>query len=167
MTRSRRALATSALAAAGLVLSGCAGTVAMQPAPAANDPACAAVSVRLPETIAGQERRWTDAQATGAWGDPATVLLTCGVTVPGPSELSCQTVEGVDWLVDESEAPEYYRFTTFGRSPAVEVYIDYDVVGSADALRAVSPMLSRQLPTTGSACTARPGSDDAPTEPAQ
>ena len=155
----RRPLLGGMLLVAALALSACAGTVAMEAAPEANDPACAAVSVRLPETIAGQDRRWTDAQGTGAWGDPAAVLLTCGVPVPGPSELTCQSVEGVDWIVDESEAPEYYRFTTFGRTPAVEVYIDYDVVGSADALRAVSPMLDRELAETGSVCTARPGTE--------
>jgi hypothetical protein len=159
VTPLRRLLAAGAVLIAAAGLAACAGTVAMEAAPEADDPACAAVSVRLPDTIAGQERRWTDAQATGAWGDPAAVLLTCGVAVPGPSELACQTVEGVDWLVDESEAPKYYRFTTFGRTPAVEVYIDYDVVGSADALRAVSPLLDQQLAETGSVCTARPGGE--------
>lgn len=51
--------------------------------------------------------RWTDAAAaTGSWGDPVSVLLSCGVTVPGPTaELQCVTLEGIDWLVDESEAP--------------------------------------------------------------
>ncbi|MFG6401684.1 MULTISPECIES: DUF3515 family protein [unclassified Microbacterium] len=156
----RRLLAAGTVLAAILSLSACAGTVAMQPGPAADDPACAAVSVRLPDTIAGQARRWTDAQATAAWGDPASVLLTCGVRVPGPSELTCQSVDGVDWLVDESEAPKYYTFTTFGRTPAVEVYIDYDVVGSADTLRAISSMLAVQLAPTGSVCTARPGSEE-------
>jgi hypothetical protein len=156
----RRLLVAGTVLAAALALPACAGTVAMQSADEANAPACADMSVRLPETIAGQERRWTDAQATGAWGDPAAVLLTCGVPVPGPSELTCQTVEGVDWLVDESEAPDFYTFTTFGRTPAVEVYIDYAVVGSADALRAVSPMLDQVLEHTGSVCTARPGSDE-------
>lgn len=153
---SRRLLVAGVTLAAAFALSACAGTVAMEAAEEADDPACADVSVRLPDTIAGQERRWTDAQSTGAWGDPAAVLLTCGVPVPGPSELTCQTVEGVDWLVDESEGPDYYRFTTFGRTPAVEVYIDYNIVGSGDALRAVSPMLELQLAETGSVCTARP-----------
>jgi len=128
----------------------------MQPAPDADDAACAAVSVRLPSSVAGESRRWTDAQATGAWGSPATILLTCGVEIPGPSPLRCETVEGVDWLVDESRADEdLYTFTTFGRDPAVSVFLDYDSgVGSADALRALSPMLARELPSNGRACTA-------------
>ncbi|HAQ60217.1 MAG TPA: DUF3515 domain-containing protein, partial [Microbacterium sp.] len=65
----------SALSAAVLVaaagLSGCTSAVSMQPARDANDPLCAEVSVRLPASIDNQERRQTDAQATGAWGDPA------------------------------------------------------------------------------------------------
>ncbi|MFG6445396.1 DUF3515 family protein [Microbacterium sp. P07] len=159
MIRLRRPFAAAAVLTLAAGLSACAGTVAMEAAPGANDPLCADVSVRLPETIAGQERRFTDAQATGAWGDPAAVLLTCGVDEPGPSTWPCQPVEGIDWLVDDTDAP-FYRFTTFGRTPAVEVYLNFDVVGSADTLRAVSPILARQLTETGSVCTDRPGTAD-------
>lgn len=138
------------LAAAGL-LSGCASTVSTTPAKGANDPACAAVTVRLPDTVDGQQRRWTDAQATGAWGTPTSVLLTCGLEAPGPSTLVCQTVDDVDWLIDDTDAPKY-RFTTFGRTPAVEVYLDYDVVSGRDALSALSSAV-QQLPTDGRKCT--------------
>lgn len=154
MPRSLRVFTALALAGAVAALSGCAGTVSLSPAADANDPLCAEVSVRLPSTVDGFDRRWTDAQATGAWGDPVTVILACGVTVPGPSTLECQTVEGVDWLIDDSEAPRY-RFTTYGRAPAVEVYLDYDPerTSSADILRALAPAVS-QLPVH-STCTPR------------
>lgn len=156
MTRPRRSLAAAALAILAFVISACAATVSLPPAEHADDPACAAVSVRLPEKVAGQDRRWTDAQATGAWGTPTAIILTCGVEEPGPSTLRCETVEGVDWLIDESEGDDNrYRFTTFGRTPAVEVYLDFDVVGSADTLRALSPILDRELAETGSVCTPR------------
>jgi len=135
---------TALVLLAGVALTGCAGTVSMQPAKGSSDPLCADVAVRLPDTVAGLPRRWTDAQATGAWGDPAAVLLTCGVTPPGPTTLRCQTVGGVDWIIDESRAPEYL-FTTYGRTPAVEVYLDYDVVSGGEALQALSPILE-QLP---------------------
>ncbi|MFD1493268.1 MULTISPECIES: DUF3515 family protein [Microbacterium] len=157
MIRPRRPLAAVALSLlAAATLSGCAGTVSLQPAANAGDPACAAVSVRLPDQVSGQERRWTDAQATAAWGSPTAIILTCGVEEPGPSPLRCETVEGVDWLIDESEAADdHYRFTTFGRTPAVEVYLDYDVVRSGDTLRALSPILNPILEKTGSVCTPR------------
>ena len=126
----------------------------MQPAERANDPECAAVTVRLPASVDGQERSWTDAQATGAWGSPVSVLLTCGLEPPGPSELPCEAVDGVDWLIDDSEAPNY-RFTTFGREPAVEVYLDYGVVSARAVLGSLSSAVGT-LPSTGSRCTERP-----------
>jgi len=132
----------------------CSATVALEPAPSANDPLCAEVSVRLPKIVAGEERRWTDAQATGAWGEPASVILACGVEVPGPTTLPCGEIDGVDWIIDDSDAPNY-RFTTFGRTPAVEVFLDYDRVSSGDVLRQLSTAVSR-LPVDR-ACTDRTG----------
>ena len=133
----RRLLASVLAVTIAATLAGCAGTVSMQPAAGSNDPACADVSVALPGTLDGQARRWTDAQATAAWGDPAAVLLTCGLEPLGPPTLPCQTVNGVDWVIDETDAPKY-RVTSFGRVPAVEVYLDNDVVSSADVLDAMS-----------------------------
>lgn len=103
-------------------LAGCSRTVHLEPADDANNPACAAVSVLLPENVAGFDRVWTDAQATGAWGAPATVALRCGVEPPAPSALVCTTLGGVDWLVLEQEK-ERQRLVTYGREPAVEVTI--------------------------------------------
>jgi hypothetical protein len=154
VTRSRRLLA---LGVVGIALSGaltgCAGTVSLEAAPDANDPDCAEVTVRLPDDVDGQARRWTDAQATGAWGDPASVILTCGVEPPGPSPLPCQSVDGVDWIIDDSEAP-HYRVTTFGRVPAVELYLDNTRVSSAEVLDTLSRIVG-VLPTDESVCTER------------
>ena len=66
------------------------------------------------------------------------------------------TRAGVDWLIDDSDAP-HYRFTTFGRSPAVEVYLDYDEVSGSQVLTDLGPAVG-QLPTTGATCTNRPAS---------
>ncbi|MFH8250127.1 DUF3515 family protein [Microbacterium sp. B2969] len=155
MTRSRRlrtAGTASALLLAAVALTGCSGgTVSMKAAPDANSPLCADVTVRLPQSVDGQQRRWTDAQATGAWGDPAAVLLTCGVAEPGPSTLRCITVGGIDWLVDESESP-HYRLTTYGRNPAVEVYVDNEVVSPNNVLDDVRLAVA-QLPKDAD-CTA-------------
>ncbi|WP_238702625.1 DUF3515 family protein [Microbacterium caowuchunii] len=154
LSRSFAPAVTAALLALGMALSGCASTVSLEPAPEANDPLCAEVTAYLPETVDGQQRRWTDAQATGAWGDPAAVILTCGVTPPGPSELPCQTTGGVDWIIDDADAPNY-RVTSFGRTPAVEVYLDTQVVSSREVLDRLSPLVAK-LPRDGE-CTARPG----------
>ena len=106
----------------------------------AANPRCAEVSVRLPDDIDGHAKRTTDAQATGAWGSPAIILLTCGVAVPGPSPLRCITIAGVDWLVDDSD-PDVGVFTTYGRDPAIRVVVDH-VTSDSNALNAVSPAIA-------------------------
>jgi len=140
--RPRRLLVALGLAASAAGLTSCAATVSMEPAEHANDPLCATVTVALPSNVAGEQRRWTDAQATGAWGSPASVLLTCGVTPPGPTTDTCVTVGGVDWVVDDSRAPKYL-VTTYGRTPAVQVYLDNDDVSSNEVLQAISPLVEK------------------------
>lgn len=136
------ALAAGALLAA---LTGCATTVTLTPADDANNPLCAGITVGLPGQLGGQQRRWTDAQATGAWGDPSAVILSCGVTPPGPTEEKCITIGGVDWIVDESKAP-LYRVTTYGRTPAVQLLINNKVVSPNDVLSEIATLVS-QLPS--------------------
>ncbi|MDX2026378.1 DUF3515 family protein [Microcella sp.] len=138
--RARRASA-ALISTAALVLSGCAGTVPLDPGPDANNPECAAISVRVPDTINDLNRRSTNAQATAAWGDPAAVIYRCGLPEQGPSDLPCFDVDGVDWLLDESNAPRYV-FTTYGRTPVTEVIVDITYVAGADAVRAISSAVS-------------------------
>ncbi|WP_394552410.1 DUF3515 family protein [Agromyces sp. MMS24-JH15] len=148
----RRAVAlVVAGAAAATLLTGCAPRVPFEPAPSAADPACADVVVRLPDTVADQARRETDAQGTGAWGTPASVLLRCGVEPPGPTTDRCVSVDGVDWVIDETDAPRY-RFTTYGRTPAVEVVVDNDVVSGTTAITDLSAAVS--VIPAGDGCTA-------------
>ncbi|MDR6691126.1 hypothetical protein J2X55_002038 [Microbacterium sp. 1154] len=164
MPRSSRLLALLAAAALLPGLAACSTTVAMQPAKDANNPACAEITSRLPKTISGQERRWTDAQSTGAWGDPSAILMTCGLETPGPSTLPCRAFDGVDWLVDESQASENrYTLTTFGRSPAIQVYLDYQAASSADVAQALGPLIRSYLPATGAVCTSASDATAAPT----
>ena len=148
--RSSAALALAAVAVACL-LGGCAATVALQPAEQAASPDCAPVSVRLPDEFGELPARETNAQATGAWGDPVAVVLHCGVAVPPPTaELACYTIEGVDWLVDPADAPNFV-FTTYGRDPAVSVVVDSEVMSGRTAIEAVTAAVS-WLPTNGRAC---------------
>lgn len=118
--------------ALGLLLSACAGIVPMEPAEDANNPLCAEVIVRLGD-VAGLAKRETNAQATGAWGEPASILLTCGLEAPGPTTLPCLSVNGVDWIMDDSQMP-LYIFTTFGRTPAVQVALDSNAVSGSTVL---------------------------------
>jgi len=149
-TRVARILSTVVAAAGAVALTGCTPIVNMQPATEAIDVSCAELSVRLPDEVADQPQRETDAQGTAAWGDPASVLLRCGVPTPGPTTDPCYSVNDVDWIMDDSDKPNY-RFTTFGRTPAVEVFIDSDVVSGTTVITDLSTAVS-VIPSDG-ACT--------------
>lgn len=122
---------------AALMLTGCSPIVSLEAAPLANDPNCAEVSVSMPDAIDDLGKRSTNAQATAAWGDPAAVILRCGLEPVLISTLPCVSAGEVDWLVDESQAPSY-RFISFGRSPATEVIIDSNVVAGVTALESLA-----------------------------
>lgn len=127
VTKTRKIAAFAAAAITmSLALSGCASAVPMQPAEDANNPACADVIVRLPKTVAELPKRTTNAQATGAWGDPVGVELRCGVPTSGPTTDMCVSVKGVDWIIDDSEAP-IYRFEAYGREPGLEVFVNSEL----------------------------------------
>ncbi|MFY0671111.1 MAG: DUF3515 family protein [Aquiluna sp.] len=134
-----------------LTLSGCAATVNLEPAEDSNNPGCAEVMVRLPSQLGGLQERYTNAQATAAWGDPAAVLLRCGLEPVEVSTLPCVSAAGIDWLVDDSLAPSY-RFISYARFPAVEVIVDSDNASGITSLEGIAGAVA-QLPVT-KACLA-------------
>lgn len=141
-TLHRSLAAVSAAVLLTITLAGCASAVALEPADDATNPQCAEVIVRLPDALGEQKLRETNAQGTGAWGDPATILLRCGVEVPGPTTQQCVEVGGIDWIVDDSNKP-IFRFVTYGRTPATEVIVDYDKASASaliDLVGAISPI---------------------------
>jgi len=137
MKISRPVTLAIAAIALSLVLSGCSPTVSLEPAADANNPGCADVIVRLPDVVDGQERRTTNAQSTAAWGNPATIILRCGIEPVEVSALPCVTASGVDWLVDESAKPSY-RFISYARTPALEVIVDSEKAVGVNALDGLS-----------------------------
>ncbi|WP_353055440.1 DUF3515 family protein [Leucobacter sp. CX328] len=146
LIRRPRTLATIGLiaVAAPLALSGCAGPAPMHAADDANNPACAEVIVRLPDTVADLQKRATNAQSTGAWGNPADVELRCGVETSGPTTDMCVNVNDVDWIIDESQAP-LYRFEAYGREPGLEVYVNGDKVSGTSVVTDLAAV-AKQLP---------------------
>jgi hypothetical protein len=137
MSRLRVAAAALAAAAFAALLAGCTPTVAMEPAAHANDVKCADVTVMLPDEVGGQKQDYTDAQATGAWGDPVTVQLRCGVTPLGPTTKPCVTVgsgqDAVDWVLTNDPDSSVLTYVTYGRTPAIEVTIKHGSGGVSDA----------------------------------
>ena len=126
-----------------LVVAGCAPTVNVNRAVNANAPECANMMVRLPDTLADQERRSVNSQATAAWGNPVSVIVRCGLELPPPNPLPCFDIDGIDWLRDDSEAPSFV-FTTYGLDPATEVIIDSEVVSGTAVLRELSRAVGSQ-----------------------
>jgi hypothetical protein len=137
--KTKLAMAATAATFAVVVLSGCAATVALSPAGDATSAKCASVIVLLPDTVSTLAQRVTNAQGTGAWGEPADILLHCGVPVPDPtSSLPCVTVDGIDWL-RKADAKQVFVFTTYGRDPAVAVTINSEDV-KADGNQALNDL---------------------------
>ena len=130
-----------------VLVTGCAGAVDVDAAPHATDQGCAEVMATLRgagyDDLAGRQRRETDAQATAAWGDPP-VVLRCGVEPPGPTTDPCLHVDGVDWVVRETD--EAALFTTYGRWPALEVSLPVEDRSGSDAVLAAVGGLAQRLP---------------------
>lgn len=142
MLRLLRAAGPLALLAA---LAGCAPTLTVEPAPSPDDPACADVMLRMPEEIDGSTDRDTSSQGTEAWGDPAIAIVRCGMEPPAPTTDSCVNVSGVDWISTE-ESEDYWRFVSYGRSPALEVLVDPTAVAGATVLAEISPAIAQIEP---------------------
>ncbi|MCU1475254.1 DUF3515 domain-containing protein [Amnibacterium sp.] len=151
----RRLLAVVVAAGALLALAGCTPSISVTPAPAATDTGCAALIVRLPETIGAFGKRETDSQGTAAWGDPEAVQLRCGVTPPGPTTDPCYTASGVDWILANTGSGSNARevITTFGRTPATQVVVDPKKASVNDVLPTISDAVVAAIPTVTRHCT--------------
>lgn len=88
----------------------------------AESAACRSASAQWPKTVAGQSRQATSStsDAVRAWGDPA-VIARCGLAPIGPTTDQCLNVSGIDWVAHP--LTDGVRFTTYGRSPAIEVLV--------------------------------------------
>ncbi|WP_209323324.1 DUF3515 domain-containing protein [Brevibacterium renqingii] len=147
----RRTLALASVAAvlAGVSLAGCERTVIVEPAKDAANPKCADIMLTLPDQISGEQARTTSSQGTKAWGDPNIAVLRCGVTPPGPTTDRCVSVSGVDWISQPADDDDTtWKFTSYGRTPAVEVLVNRKAESGNDVLAAVSPALAKIKPET-------------------
>lgn len=83
---------------------------------------CTAASRAWPATVGRQKARAVSSRspAVRAWGDPA-IIARCGVVSPGPTTDECLSVDDIDWVAHQLS--DGVRFTTYGRSPAIEVLV--------------------------------------------
>jgi hypothetical protein len=102
-------------------LLGCSSVEVTVPAEAGSQ-ACRSVAAHWPKTVGGQTRRTTSSSsaAVSAWGDPP-VIARCGLPPIGPTTDSCLDVSGVDWVAHQ--LTDGVRFTTYGRTPAIEILV--------------------------------------------
>jgi len=135
MNPRKAAVAVVIAIAATALLAGCSPTVDLNPPPAhANDPHCADVMVQITQQVTSLTgsggplaKRETNAQSTAAWGDPTSVILSCGVPVPSATTLPCFYYNSsVYWLRQKDTARHVWHFTTFGRDPAIELTVSTD-----------------------------------------
>ncbi len=138
-----------------LTLNGCGpAAIQLEPAPDATNPGCAYALVAMPQELAGLQQRETTAQATTAWGEPASVILKCGVEIQEPVADPCVSVNGVDWILkpdasndqadqQEQAAAGTWQASTYGRSPAVQVTFDADRISSSTLLVELNSAVSQ------------------------
>jgi len=105
-----------------LLLPGCSSAVEVSVPAQAGSAACLAVAKRWPATVGGRQPVATtsNSPAVRAWGDPA-VIARCGLAPIGPSTDDCVRVSGIDWVA--KRLSDGASFTTYGRSPAIEVLV--------------------------------------------
>jgi Protein of unknown function (DUF3515) len=136
-----RPLVAAMLALAGLA--GCSSPSAVQAAPRAGSAACTSVLARLPETVADQSRGPDPAAGAAAWGDPA-IVLRCGLPPTTPTTAECVSVNGFDWVFEQSD--QAFVFVSYGRNPAVEVTVpasygrDLASAATVDLITALNPL---------------------------
>ncbi len=141
---------------AGVLLSGCGGSLVEVSPPQFSD-GCEKAMTSWPDRVAGQDERGVrldggagpvhSGQAK-AWGDPA-VIATCGWPALGPTDKECLDVDGVYWVVEPLS--DGVRFTTFGRAPAIEVLVPDAYKPEPLLLPAFGPA-ARALPDNGRTC---------------
>jgi hypothetical protein len=120
--------------------------VTLESAEDANNAECAEVIVRLPDELAGEQKRRVNAQSTAAWGEPVAVILRCGLEPVEVSALPCVSAGDIDWLVDDANAPSF-RFISYARFPATEVIIDSTKLAGVTVLEQLSSTIGI-LPAT-------------------
>lgn len=136
-----RAVAGIAATTALVSLSGCTSMLVLDAAEEAADPDCALPILLMPDELGELPQRTTSAQGTTAWGEPASVIVRCGVAPPAPTTDPCVSVDGVDWVQVRAEE-DTWQFVTYGRTPAVEVLVTPAAISGATALASVSSAVS-------------------------
>jgi len=130
------------LAAAGALgfatLAACSSAVSVQ-APAVAEP-CEAVLAGAPISLLDELQRETtpvDAAAI-AWGDPP-IVMACGVDSRPTANAQVIAIDGVEWIAEGVD--EGTVFTTFNRTPVVQLRVPSKYRPEIDAVSALSALI--------------------------
>jgi Protein of unknown function (DUF3515) len=88
----------------------------------AGSAVCRSAATHWPKTVGGRTLRATSSSsaAVRAWGDPP-IIARCGMPPIGPTTDTCLDVSGIDWVAHQ--LTDGVRFTTYGRTPAIEILV--------------------------------------------
>ncbi|MEV0910864.1 DUF3515 domain-containing protein [Streptomyces hokutonensis] len=118
---------------------------------AADVKICRSLYGALPDSLDGLRRRTVTpkSELTAAWGNPA-VVLTCGI--PRPEKMSdpnadAGTVEGVNWLMENSRDGSY-RCTTTYRKVYVQVYLPEKRAHDVNTLMQLAKPIKKWVPSS-------------------
>lgn len=78
------------------------------------------------------QRETTPTEAAAiAWGDPP-IVLTCGGEADVPADAQVLEVNGIDWVVESSDAGTI--FTTYTATPTLQLRVPVDYRPEIDAI---------------------------------
>ena len=121
-----------------LALTACSRPVAVQ-APDAS-PDCEPVLSAAPIRLLGELQRETTPRnaAAIAWGDPP-IVLACGIDHEVPADAQVITIEGIDWVAEETDTGTV--FTTLSLVPTIQLRVPADYRPEVDAVVEITPAL--------------------------
>lgn len=120
------------------LLTSCSRPVAVQAPPVSAD--CASLLSAAPIRLLGELQRETtprDAAAI-AWGNPPIVFV-CGVSAPIAADAQVITIEGVDWVAEQTQQGTV--FTTLDFQPTLQIRVPAAYRPEIDAVADVTPAL--------------------------
>ncbi|MDA2988586.1 MAG: hypothetical protein O2815_05845 [Actinomycetota bacterium] len=121
-----------------LALTACSRPVAVQAPDASVE--CEPVLSASPIRLLGELQRETTPRnaAAIAWGDPP-IVLACGIDHEVPADAQVITIEGIDWVAEETDTGTV--FTTLSLVPTIQLRVPANYRPEVDAVVEITPAL--------------------------
>ncbi|WP_067136361.1 DUF3515 family protein [Microtetraspora malaysiensis] len=144
MTSVRHLAQATVIAASVLVLTAC-GTSPrsynVSGVPGGDSAACASVTGKAPQKLAGHGRNDADQKGTAVWGD-GDVILRCGNIAEPTAMKTCFASGGVPWLVNEDKTKDGVKtVVSYGYNPTVDITVSERVSDKDAVVRVLAPLV--------------------------